>query len=161
MSVFAQLGTKESDNEFLEQLSNVVNRVRGEIEDSWSATQAAELQSQADFEATLERTHTQIATLQANQSELEAALASLNRCIVEQTGVVASATAKRDRNQRLWDEAAAYCATGEDQYQTSTKARRDELDLLDTLRGKVTARWGDFEDIEKERIRAERARKQF
>jgi len=159
MAVFAQLGTKESDTEFLEQLSNVVQRLRGEIEDSWNATQAFELQSQADFEATLQRTQDQIAHLQQTQGELETSLASLNRCIVEQTGVVGSATAKRDRNQRLWDEAAAYCATGEDQYQTSTRARRDELDLLDTLRAKVTARWGDFEDIEKERIRAERASK--
>jgi len=157
MSIFAQLGTKENDTEFLEQLSNVVRRLRGEIEDTWNNTQASELQSQADFEATLERTHTQIATLQQTQSELETSLAQLNRCIVEQTGVVSAATAKRDRNQRLWDEAAAYCATGEDQYQTSTKARREELDLLDTLRARVTDRWGDFEDIEKERVRQQRA----
>lgn len=159
MSIFAQLSTGESDNEFLEQLRNVVARVRSEIEDEWNNVQAAELQSQSDYEALVASTEENITTLENNQGELETALANLNRTIVEQTGIVAAATAKRDRNQRLWDEAAAYCATGEDQYLTSTQSRRDELDLLDNLRAKVTSRWGDFEDIEKERIRQERARK--
>lgn len=161
MSIFAQLGNKETDNEFLEQLSNVVARLRGEIEDEWNSTQAQELKDQEEYETLLATTEAQLETLKNTEAELETLLANLNRCIIEQTGAVAAATAKRDQHQRLWDEAAAYCATGEQQYVTSTQQRRDELDLLDTLRAKVTQRWGDFEDIERDRVARERARKTF
>jgi hypothetical protein len=159
MSIFAQLGNAETDNEFLEQLSNVVTRLRSEIEEDWQAKQAQELKDQEEYESLHATTTEQLETLRNTESELETLLANLNRCIIQETGNVASATAKRDQHQRLWDEAAAYCATVETQYTTSTQERRDELDLLDTLRARVTQRWGDFEDIERDRVKRERERK--
>lgn len=161
MSIFAQLGNKETDNEFLEQLSNVVARLRGELEEQWNRAQEQELRDAEEYESFSAAAEAQLATLRATEADLETLLANLNRCIIEQTGAVFAATAKRDQHQRLWDEASAYCATGESQYVTSTQQRRDQLDLLDTLRAKVTQRWGDFEDIERDRVQRERARKTF
>jgi len=161
MSIFAQLGNTETDNEFLEQLSNVTTRLRNEIEEDWQAKQAQELADAEEYETLRNTTVAQIETLRNTEGELETLLANLNRCIIQETGNVFTATARRDQHQRLWNEASAYCQTVETQYTTSTQERRDELDLLDTLRARVTQRWGDFEDIERDRVQRERSRKTF
>lgn len=158
MSILAQLSTGVTD-EFLEQLRNVVNRIANDIEEDWNTATANELQHQQEYQELHDETEETIQNLVDTQALLEVSIANLNRCIVEQSGIVYSATARRDQHQRLWDEAAAYCETTENEYISSTAQRREHLDLLDTLRAKVAQRWGDFEDIERERVAKERAKK--
>jgi len=59
-----------------------------------------------------------------------------------QTGIVQSASAKRDRNQNLWDDAVALCDAVTEEYHAATESRREELELLADIRARVEARFG-------------------
>jgi len=63
-----------------------------------------------------------------------------------QTGIVENATAKRDRNQKLWDDAKAMCEAFIKEYQAATKARKEELKLLALIRERVEARFAELSE---------------
>jgi len=63
-----------------------------------------------------------------------------------QTGIVESATAKRDRNQKLWDDAKAMCEAFNKEYESATKARKEELKLLAAIRERVEARFAQLSE---------------
>jgi hypothetical protein len=75
---------------------------------------------------------------------LENELNALQKCIVTQSGIVNSATAKRDRNQRLLDDAEALCGSVDQEYTASTQARKNELELLGAIRERVEARFAEI-----------------
>ena len=52
-----------------------------------------------------------------------------------------AATAKRDRNQRLWDDARALCDAVAEEYRVATDARNEELELLADIKARVEARY--------------------
>jgi hypothetical protein len=59
-----------------------------------------------------------------------------------------AATAKRDRNQRLWDDATALCDAVTEEYRVATDARNEELELLADIKARVEARFGELsEDV--------------
>jgi len=135
MSALAQVTFNGgADNELLEQIRNILNKLHGDFDEAFKELQELELKNQEAFDSVKARTSDQIEALTATQGNLEVELSQLNKCIVTQTGIVGSATAKRDRNQRLWDEAGNLCNTSEAEYTASTAQRREELDIIDALR---------------------------
>jgi hypothetical protein len=44
----------------------------------------------------------------------------------------------------LWDDAVNLCKSVEDEYHTATEARKEELELLDAIKERVEARFGDL-----------------
>jgi hypothetical protein len=143
-AILAALSNKQADAdvEILERVRNVLSNLHDSIEANWEARVTAE----EDLIQRGEAAHTSATevyqSLLDEESRLTIEVADLNKVIVTETGVVSSATAKKDRNQRLWDDAVDLCTLQEDEYANSTTGRRQERDLIDTIRAKVHARYG-------------------
>jgi predicted nucleic acid-binding Zn-ribbon protein len=153
MSALAQLAAKDTqaDEALLERVKTLLNNYRDKIEQEFQEAAAAE---QAAIEAYNEDKNRLVTTIDhlTNQKQgLEEELQELEKCIVVQTGIVMSASAKRDRNQRLLDDARALCQAVTDEYTAATSARREELDLLAVIRERVEARFGQLSEGVKER----------
>jgi hypothetical protein len=137
-----QTAQNDADLEVLERVRNVLNNLSESLNEDWDARVAAEQDLIEQGEAALAGATAAEQELLDEESALEIEVADLNKTIVTETGVVASSTAKRDRNQRLWDDATSLCQIQEDEYTHATEGRRQERDLVDALRQKVSARFG-------------------
>lgn len=87
-----------------------------------------------------------IEQLSAQQEGLNAEITALNKCVVIQSGIVTAASIKRDRNQRIWDDARNLCEAVADEYHTSSEARSEELELLEVITERVEARFAELSD---------------
>jgi hypothetical protein len=131
----------DADVEVLERVRNVLNNLHQSIEENWVARVAAEEDLIARGESAQANATAVYQSLLEEESRLTIEVAQLNKVIVTETGVVSSATAKKDRNQRLWDDAVELCTLQEEEYTHSTAGRRQERDLVDAIRSKVNARY--------------------
>merc|ERR1712216_882390 len=91
----------------------------------------------AKYNADVERLTTTIANLEQQQEDLENEIADLDKCIITQQNIVASATQKIDRNQRLYDDAVQMCHAMDVQYASAKAGRSAELELLAAITVKV------------------------
>jgi hypothetical protein len=131
-----------ADLEILERARNVLNNLSESINEDWDNRVAAEqdlIEQGEEAAAAATAAHQELLD---EESALQIEVSELNRTIVTETGVVAASTAKRDRNQNLWDDAVELCQVQEEEYTNGTAGRRQERDLIDALRAKVTARYG-------------------
>jgi len=143
---FAVLATLASQNtsadaELFEQARNIFQNLHEALEANWDERVILEEHLIAENEASTASTEDIINELLAHIDNLNIELVNLNRCIVTQTGVVGTATAKRDRNQRLWDDSHALCSSQEEFYEEAKTQRREERDIIDAVRTKVNDRW--------------------
>jgi regulator of replication initiation timing len=143
-TAFASLATAQggADNELLEQLVNILNNLKEAVEENWEARTVQEAGFQADYETLKSTLDNTITSLVEETHTLEREIGSLKKCIVFQTGIVGSATAKKDRNQNLWDDATELCDNADDEYNSAKALRQEELEVIDQLRHKVNLRWG-------------------
>lgn len=148
-SALASLSTMDSaaDLELLEKVRNVLNNLSEAINAEWDARVEEEQGLIESGEQTLASAQAAHQDLLDEEAALTLEIAHLNKTIVTETGVVAAATAKRNRNQNLWDDAEELCAVQDAEYAQGTEGRRQERDLIDALRAKVTLRYGGPNDI--------------
>jgi hypothetical protein len=143
-AVLAALANKntQADAELFEQARNIFENLSEALEANWVERVVLEDHLIAQNEASVASTEQIIAELIQHIENLNIELVNLNRCIVIQTGVVGTATAKRDRNQRLWDDSNELCGSQAEFYEQSKNQRREERDIIDAVRQKVNIRWG-------------------
>jgi len=143
-AALASLSTNQNDAdlELLERVRNVLQNLSEAIESNWADRVALEEQLIAASEEAVANATQVVNDLLQEQSNLTVEVADLKKVIVTETGVVAAATAKRNRNQNLLDDASSLCAAVEEEYHSSTEARSEELDLLRAIRERVEARFG-------------------
>jgi len=144
---FAVLATLASQNtqadaELFEQARNIFANLHEAIEANWVERVNLEEHLIAENEASTASTQDIINELVSYIDSLNIELTLLNRCVVIQSGVVGTATAKRDRNQRLWDDSAELCGSQATFYENAKTQRREERDIVDAVRQKVQIRWG-------------------
>lgn len=141
---FAALATAQggADQELLEKLRNVLSNISEAIESNWAERTEEEARFIENYETIYATTKAVHQELMDHQDSLTSEIAALHKCVVNQTGIVGSATAKRDRNQKLWDDAAALCTASDEEYENAKLQRREERDVIDALRAKVEARFG-------------------
>jgi hypothetical protein len=82
-------------------LTNFRDKTEAEYRDAAAAEEAAI----AAYNEDKARLTEAISNLETQQDGLTGELRDLEKCIVNQTGIVMSATSKRDRNQRLLEDA--------------------------------------------------------
>jgi len=143
-AVLAALSTKNTaaDSELFEQARNIFNNLLEAEEANWVDRVALEEQLIAENEESVAATLEIVAELEQHIENLKIELVNLNRIIVTQTGVAAAATAKRDRNQNLWDESTELFESQNVFYEEAKVQRRQERDIIDAVRQKVQLRWG-------------------
>lgn len=144
MSALAQLASKDlqADEALLERVKTMLTNFREKIEAEFQEAAAAEQAAIEAYNEDKARLTATIEHLENQKAGLEQEIHELDKCIVVQTGIVQSATSKRDRNTQLLEDAQALCGSVEEEYQTATEARREELDLLAAIRERVEARFG-------------------
>jgi len=91
----------------------------------------------AKYNADVDRIEQIIANLNSQQEALENEITELDKCIVTQQNIVASATQKKQRNQTLYDDAIKMCAAMDRQYDSAKVGRSAELELLAAIKVKV------------------------
>jgi hypothetical protein len=143
-AVLAALANKgaEADAELFEQARNIFQNLRESLDEAWEARIAVEDELIASGERETAAANGIVAELEAHISNLHVELTNLHRVEVEQQGIIASATAKRDRNQRLWDDSTELCESQSEFYEQAKAQRREERDIIDAVRQKVELRWG-------------------
>eukprot|EP01006_Ploeotia_vitrea_P033063 TRINITY_DN65217_c0_g1_i1.p1 TRINITY_DN65217_c0_g1~~TRINITY_DN65217_c0_g1_i1.p1 ORF type:complete len:173 (+),score=31.59 TRINITY_DN65217_c0_g1_i1:597-1115(+) len=153
MSALAQLASKDlqADEALLERVKTMLTNFREKIEAEFQEAAAAEQAAIEAYNEDKARLTATIEHLENQKAGLEQEIHELDKCIVVQTGIVQSATSKRDRNTQLLEDAQALCTAVEEEYQTATEARREELDLLAAIRERVEARFGQLSEGVKER----------
>jgi len=153
MSALAQLASKDlqADDGLLDRVRTMLQNFRSKIETEYNDTAAAEQQAIELFNSQKAKLETTIDNLANQKDGLEQELQSLDKCIITQQGIVSSASAKRDRNQRLWDDAAALCNSVEEEYKSASSARKQELELLAAIRERVEARFAQLSTGVKDR----------
>jgi exonuclease VII small subunit len=130
-----------ADSELLDRLKNVLANVREALEAAFEESTNFEAQNQEAFDSIKATLGTTITELAEHKAALEEEIAALNKCNITQTGIVASATSKRDRNQNLWDDAVSLCDAQDAEYENAKGQRREELDIIDAMRVKVNQRY--------------------
>lgn len=143
-AALASLSTNQNDAdlELLERVRNVLQNLSEAIESNWNDRVALEEQLIAASEEAVANATQVVNDLLQEQSNLTVEVADLKKVIVTETGVVAAATAKRNRNQNLWDDAEDLCELQDAEYENGTNGRRQERDLIDAIRSKVETRYG-------------------
>lgn len=128
MSAMAQLGSSEvqADEELLNRVKNLLTNFKDNLVEKFNNSSQAEQAAIEEFKSEKARLEGMVSQLEAQEEGLKAEIAALNKCIVVQSSIVSDASAKRDRNQRIWDDAKALCEAVEDEYHTSTEARQEE-----------------------------------
>jgi 16S rRNA G1207 methylase RsmC len=119
---------------------------REKLDTEFQEAAAAEQAAQEAYLVDKERLETTIANLAKQEEELEFEIQELDKCIVTQTGIVEAAKSKRDRNQKLWDDAVAMCDAFVKEYEAASAARKEELALLALIRERVEARFAELSE---------------
>lgn len=149
LSALSQLGSmEENDDAFIEELKNIFRKFRQNSVEEFEARQQAEAESQKAFDEEKARLESIIEHLTAQQANLEQEISELNKCVMVQQGIVADATAKRNRNAKLLEDAKAVCAAFQKEYDQATAARTEEKSLLAAIRAKVEERFAQLEGKE-------------
>lgn len=146
MATLVQLATSdiEADSGFLERVKGELNNFKDKLTADYQEAATAEDASIAAYNADKSRLESTIQNLVEQEAALENEINELNKCIVTQQGIISSATAKRDRNQRLLDDATALCAAIEEEYTNASAARKEELELLAAIRERVESRFAQL-----------------
>jgi len=148
MSALSQLASKDlqADEALFERVKTMLTNYRTKIQAEYQEAASAEQAAIAAYNEDKDRLTNAIETLSTQKDELEQELKELEKCIITQTGIVLSATNKRDRNQRLLDDATALCDAVTHEYNSASESRREELDLLKAIRERVDARFGQLSE---------------
>jgi len=148
MSALSQLASKDlqADEALFERVKTMLTNYRSKIQAEYQESASAEQAAIAAYNEDKARLTNAIDTLSTQKDELEQELKELQKCIITQTGIVLSATNKRDRNQRLLDDATALCDAVTHEYNSASESRREELDLLKAIRERVDARFGQLSE---------------
>jgi chromosome segregation ATPase len=143
-AVLATLASKgaEAEAELFEQARNIFVNLGDSLDEAWEARIQVEDELIASGERETAAANGIVAELEAHIQNLNIEITNLHRCEVEQSGVINSATAKRDRNQRLWDDSQELCGSQGEFYEQAKNQRREERDIIDAVRQKVELRWG-------------------
>jgi len=146
MATLVQLATSdiEADSGFLERVKGELNNFKDKLTADYQEAAATEDASVAAYNADKSRLEATIENLTQQEAGLENEINELNKCIVTQQGIISSATAKKDRNQRLLDDATALCTAVDAEYKNATEARKEELELLGAIRERVEARFAQL-----------------
>jgi len=157
MSALAQLASKDlqADEALLERVNDMLTNLRDKLESEYQAaaqTEEAAIQAYNEDKARLTAA---IDSLTTQKAGLEEELRELEKCIVTQTGILFTATQKRDRNQTLLDDAQNLCQSVADEYAAATASRKEELELLNAIRERVEARFAEISTGVQETINTE------
>ncbi|KAM3144544.1 hypothetical protein pb186bvf_003413 [Paramecium bursaria] len=87
-----------------------------------------------------ERIQKNIVRLEKSQAALEDQIVDLNGVIATQTAISQAASNKKQRNQKLLDDATALCGTFQSEYDVASTGRRQELVVLAELERLVERR---------------------
>ena len=153
MSALSQLASKDlqADEALFERVKTMLSNYRQKIQSEYQEAAAAEQAAISAYNEDKARLLASIDTLSTQKDQLEQEIKELQKCITTQTGIVLSATNKRDRNQRLLDDATALCEAVAQEYNSATESRREELDLLKAIKERVEARFSELSDGVKDR----------
>jgi PBP1b-binding outer membrane lipoprotein LpoB len=150
MAAMSQLASKDlqADEALLEKVKTLLSNFREKTDTEYREAAAAEEAAIAAYNEDKARLTEGINSLETQQEGLESELKQLTKCIVTQTGIVQSASTKRDRNQRLLEDAQALGQSVADEYASATASRKEELELLSAIRERVEARFSELsEDV--------------
>ncbi|CAD8186860.1 unnamed protein product [Paramecium pentaurelia] len=150
---FAQLATSEGqlDESALERVAQLLETLRANIQEAYNDYTESNAVSVAAFNDQKERLGQTIARLEAQHERLQNKLDSLSQQIGSQSAIAQRASGKLQRNQQLWDQAQALCATFDNEYNFATQARRNELQLVASLEELVESRFNQVNDENHER----------
>jgi hypothetical protein len=144
-----------ADEALLNRVKTLLNNLKDKFESEFQNIVENENKAIADHADDKTRVEGIITNLGENAEGLTSELFDLDKCIVNQTGIVQTAAAKRDRNQKLWDDATALCTACEDEYKSASKSRRQELKLLAAIQERVEARFANLSEGVTERGEAD------
>merc|ERR1712157_517088 len=146
LAVLAQLASQEviADSALLNQLQQLFLTFKAKFESEHAAAVEAEEAAIVKYEADVARISAIIENLKAQQLALEAEIAELDKVIITQQNIVASATQKVDRNTRLLADAKKMCAAMDKQYVAAKAGRKAELELLAAIKVKVEEHFAKF-----------------
>ena len=146
LGVLSQMASEEviADSALVQQLTSLFLNFKAKLEAEYGAAVEAEEAAIAKYEADVARIETIIANLEAQQKALEFEIAELDKCIITQQNIIASATQKLDRNQRLYDAAVKMCHAMDVQYESAKAGRKAELELLAAITLKVEEHFAKF-----------------
>jgi len=146
LAALAQMASSkvEADEGFLERVKGMLNNFREKVVADFQTAATSEDENVNQYTTDKTRLETTISNLENQLTSLEFEIGELKKCIGTQTGIINTATAKRDRNQRLLDDAHNLCNATENEYQSATAARKQELELLGAIRQRVEARFAQL-----------------
>lgn len=130
----------------MERIKELLRKLAVDLDDKWRIAQEDEQEAIQEYTETTTRINAELANGHAEQENLEAEVKTLEKCIIMQSGIVQSASAKLERNQKLANDAAVMCSTFEEEYHSASEGRKEELDLLAVIKQKVDAK---FQQLEK------------
>ncbi|CAD8184855.1 unnamed protein product [Paramecium pentaurelia] len=124
----------------VDRLIQLLQTLRNNIEDSYNQFTAENNQAIVLYNNQKERIDKNIARLEKSKTRLEDQITDLNGCVATQTAISQAASNKKQRNQRLLDDATALCTTFNSEYENASAARRQELVLLSEVERLVEKR---------------------
>jgi len=142
MSVTAEV----VDTALVDQLKSLFVQLLAKMEAEYAAAVEAEEAAVAKYNADVLRLETIIQNLKDQQAALEFEIADLDKVIITQQNIVASATQKKDRNERLYHDAVKMCHMMDQQYESAKAGRAAELELLAAIKVKVDEHFAKFSE---------------
>ncbi|CAD8099866.1 unnamed protein product [Paramecium sonneborni] len=132
----------------LQQVEHLLNDLRSTIQEAFNQFTDSNAQSVGLFNLQQEKVKKVLTRLEQQYERQQAKLEKSQACIGVQSAVSNSALSKQQRNEQLFEQAKALCSTFENEYNLSTKSRRNEIQLVNQLEDMVRQR---FEVVKEEK----------
>ncbi|KAL4468885.1 hypothetical protein ABPG72_009155 [Tetrahymena utriculariae] len=153
MTALAQLAAKKliADEALINNVMSLLRDFRASLEVDFQNLQESEQSAIEQYHTNKSRTEDFLFTLQKSQKDLQAELVKLSQCINNQSAIFTTAQAKLQRNTQLLDAAQNMCSSFKKEYDSATNARNQELELIEVIRQKLEAKYGQLSELVKER----------
>merc|ERR1712113_89522 len=128
------------DSGSVERIRSMLNELFAKVEEALEELTNEEAAAQENFNALSARLQASINDLEENQTNLEDHLEEMAQCVLEERLLVSKAEEKINRNSSLLRLSEEMCEAFEDEHEAATDSRKEELDLLKTVRKMVRRR---------------------
>jgi len=157
IDALVELSTSQNftNQETLAEVIRLIEELRQEFIDSQREEQEWEDEAQSNHVAYIESLDSQYDTLIAERNNILNDIIETNTKISTREDEVKSETEAKESNEKALAELLAYCATTTNTYETESKSRSDELEILAAVRVIFVDLNADLEDYMRERVDAD------
>jgi len=123
---------------------DLLTQLKANSQDSEARYDEDEANNKRNYEEMVASLESEYERLLSEEAVLREHIAKMTECVETEQAVYDEASAKFDRNTQLLEDSHNLCTSWEEQYQTETQNRNEELSTIADLRAIVSKRFNEM-----------------